>query len=107
MAPQSFPTTQEIKDTAFSWQDHGKCLWDSEGVIHVDFLPPRATANAQYCSKLLLNDMHTAIRKKMPGKLSKRIILLHNARPLTANLTTTTLQPWAGKFLTTLLTVGI
>jgi hypothetical protein len=62
-------------------------FWDSEGVIHVDFLPPHATVNAQYYSNLLLNDVHAAISKKRPGKLSKGIILLHNnAHPHTANL---------------------
>jgi hypothetical protein len=58
-------------------------------VIHVDFLPPHATVNAQYHSNLLLNDVHTAVYKKGPGKLSKGIILLHdNARPHMVNFTT-------------------
>jgi hypothetical protein len=33
-------------------------LWDSEGILHVDFLPHDVSVNAQYCSNLLLNDMH-------------------------------------------------
>jgi hypothetical protein len=65
--------------------------WDSEGVIHVDFLPHDVTINAQYCSNLLRNDVHQAITKKRPGLLSKKIMLLYdNPRPHTANLTKTT-----------------
>jgi hypothetical protein len=66
-------------------QSAGKIMesvfWDSERVIHVDFLPPRATVNDEYYSNLPLNYVHAAIRKKIPGKLSKGIILLHNACP--------------------------
>jgi hypothetical protein len=47
----------------------------------------RVTTNAQYCSNLLHNDVHQAIQKKRPGKLAKKIILLHdNVRVYTANL---------------------
>jgi hypothetical protein len=50
-------------------------FWDSEGVIHVDFLPHGVTVNAQYCCNLLHNDVHQAIQKKRPGKLSEIILL--------------------------------
>jgi hypothetical protein len=67
-------------------------FWDSEGVIHVDFLSHGVTINAQYYSNLLCNDVCQVIQKKKPGKLSKKIILLHdNARPHMANLTRVTL----------------
>jgi histone-lysine N-methyltransferase SETMAR len=67
-------------------------FWDSEGVIYVDFLPHGVTFNAQYYSKLLHNDVHQTIQKKRPGKLSKKIILLHdNACPRTADLMKVTL----------------
>jgi hypothetical protein len=45
---------------------------------HIDFLPPHAAGNAQYCSNLLLNDVHAAILKKKPKKLSEGNILLHD-----------------------------
>jgi hypothetical protein len=66
-------------------------FWDAEGVIHVDFLPPHATVCAQYQSNFLLSDVHTAVRMKRPGKLSKGIILLHdNTCPHMVNLTAMT-----------------
>jgi hypothetical protein len=63
---------------------------DSEGVIHIDFLPHSVTINTQ-CYNLLRSDVHQAIRKKRRGKLSKKIIALHdNARPRTVDLTKAT-----------------
>jgi hypothetical protein len=48
-------------------------FWDSERVIHVGFLPHGIKINAQYYYNLLCNDVHQAIRKRRPGKLSKKI----------------------------------
>jgi hypothetical protein len=62
-------------------------FWDSEGVIHVDFLPHDVTINIQYYINLLRNDVHQVISDKRPGKLSQKTILLHeNAYPCMANL---------------------
>jgi hypothetical protein len=73
---------------ASSWQ----VFWDSEGRIHIYFLPHGVTIYAQYYSNLFRNDVHQAIQKKRPQKLSKIIILLHdNAHPHTANLMKTIL----------------
>jgi hypothetical protein len=47
-------------------------------VIHVDFLPHGVTVNAQYYRNFLRSDVHQAIQKKRPGKLSKIIFLLHD-----------------------------
>jgi hypothetical protein len=38
-------------------------VWDSEGVMHVDFLEKSATINAQYYSNLICNAVHQAIQK--------------------------------------------
>jgi hypothetical protein len=75
---------KEVKDTA------GKIIanlfWDSEGVIHVDFLPHGVIINGQYYSNLLPNDVHQAIQKERPGKLSEIILLHDSAHPEKANL---------------------
>jgi hypothetical protein len=74
-------------------------FWDSEGVIHVDFLPHGATINAQCYSNLLWNDVHQVFQKK-PGKLSKKINLLDDsACPQISRY-----HQWAGKSWSTLLT---
>jgi hypothetical protein len=91
---------QTIWDTAVSWQDHESVFWDFERVIHVDFLPHDVTIHAQYYSNFLCNDVHQAIPKKIPAKLSKNMILLY----VIALTNTTTWQQWTGKSRTLLLT---
>jgi hypothetical protein len=48
---------------------------DSEGVIHVNFLPHGAAVNAQCYSSLPCNDVHQVVQKKRPGKFSQKINL--------------------------------
>lgn len=43
-------TTQNFQDTAAMVM--AGVSWDSEGVIHTDFLPLDVTINAQYCSNM-------------------------------------------------------
>jgi histone-lysine N-methyltransferase SETMAR len=65
---------------------------NSERVIHVDFLPHGVTVNAQYQNSMRCSNVHQAIWQKISGKLSKKIIRLHeNACLHTANLTQVTL----------------
>jgi hypothetical protein len=86
MEPQRKPTTQMFKTQPSA----GNIIWDSEGVLHVDFLPLRLIVNAQYYSNLFLKDVHAPVNMTRPGKLPMGIILLHNnARPQTAYLITT------------------
>jgi hypothetical protein len=62
---------------------------DSGGMVH---LPHGVTVNAQYYRNLLCNDVHQAIQKKKPQKLSKKITLLHDSvLPHTENLMKMTL----------------
>jgi histone-lysine N-methyltransferase SETMAR len=51
---------------------------------------PYGAISVQYYSNLLCNAVCLAIHKKMPGKLSEKITVLHdNMHPYTANLTIT------------------
>jgi hypothetical protein len=52
-------------------------FWDSERVIHVDYLPHGGTMNAQYYSTLLRSDVLQAVRNEKTWKTVKDIILLH------------------------------
>jgi hypothetical protein len=66
-------------------------FWDSEEVIHVDFLLHGVTINAQYYNNLLCNDVHQVIWKKGHGKLSRIIPLhdnthLHTSNPMKVTL---------------------
>jgi histone-lysine N-methyltransferase SETMAR len=86
------PPPKKFKTQLSAGNIMASVFWDSEGVIHVDFLQHDVTINAQYYSTLLRNDVHQAVQKKSHGKLSKIIILLHdNARPHMPNLMKVTL----------------
>ncbi len=59
-------------------------FWDCEGVIHLDFCPPKHTINAAYYRNLL-QIVHQKLSRMRPGKINKRSLLLQdNARVHTA-----------------------
>lgn len=62
-------------------------FWDRKGVLFVDFLERGTTINsARYCETL--EKLKRSIQNKRRGKLSSKILFLHdNARPHTANRT--------------------
>jgi hypothetical protein len=72
MASQGISTNQKIQDSAGSIMASVFC--DSEAVIHVDFIPRGIIIKAQ-CYR---NWPHQVIWKRRPGKLLKKIILLHD-----------------------------
>ncbi|GBM55089.1 hypothetical protein AVEN_55973-1 [Araneus ventricosus] len=60
-----------------------KTTRDRKGVLLVDFMPKGTTINSnRYCETL--RKLRRAIRKRRRGMLSRKIVLLHNARPQTA-----------------------
>jgi len=67
-------------------------FWDNEGVLLIDFLESGTTINAdRYCE--VLNKLKSAIKRKRPGKLSRKVLLFHdNARPHSAKKTQTLLE---------------
>uniref|UniRef100_A0A1B6F3X3 Tc1-like transposase DDE domain-containing protein n=1 Tax=Cuerna arida TaxID=1464854 RepID=A0A1B6F3X3_9HEMI len=71
-------------------------FWDKKGVILVDFLERGTTINSErYCQTL--NNLRRAIQNKRRGKLSSKILLIHdNAQPHMANRTREVLEsfPW-------------
>lgn len=46
MASSHFTEEKEAEDSAFSLKEYGNVLWDAEGCILIDFLPPGETINA-------------------------------------------------------------
>ncbi|UYV64686.1 hypothetical protein LAZ67_3001662 [Cordylochernes scorpioides] len=67
-------------------------FWDCKGVLLVDYLPPNTTVNAaRYCE--VLTKLRAAIKRKRPGLLSRKVLLVHdNARPHAARTTQTLLE---------------
>jgi [histone H3]-lysine36 N-dimethyltransferase SETMAR len=59
-------------------------FWDSDGVLLVDYLPPKTTITGQYYATLI-NRLRDAIKSKRRGKLSKGVMLLHDNAPVHAS----------------------
>ena len=75
-------------------------FWDVHGILLIEFLPDsidpvtgrKYTVNADRYFDTLVK-LHEAIRRKRPGLLTRRPILLHdNARPHSAQLTQTLIR---------------
>ncbi|UYV73469.1 hypothetical protein LAZ67_10003549 [Cordylochernes scorpioides] len=75
-------------------------FWDCKGVLLVDYLPPNTTVNAaRYCK--VLTKLRAAIKRKRPGLLSRKVLLVHdNARPHAARTTQTLLENFKWEIFT-------
>jgi len=56
-------------------------LWDSKGLLLIDYLPPKTTMNGQYYASLLLK-LRDAIKEKRREMLTRGVWLLHNNAPI-------------------------
>ncbi|UYV66892.1 hypothetical protein LAZ67_4003248 [Cordylochernes scorpioides] len=74
--------------------------WDCKGILLVDYLPPNTTVNAErYCE--VLTKLRAAIKRKRPGHLSRKALLVHdNARPHAARTTQTLLENFKWEIFT-------
>jgi histone-lysine N-methyltransferase SETMAR len=72
-------------------------LWDCEGLLLCEFLPPKTTINSnKYCETL--EKLHESIKRKRPRRLTAGVRLLHDgAQPHTSSQTAAWLQKqkWA------------
>ncbi|UYV66139.1 hypothetical protein LAZ67_4000414 [Cordylochernes scorpioides] len=75
-------------------------FWDCKRVLLVDYLPPNTTVNAtRYCE--VLTKLRAAIKRKRPGLLSRKVLLVHdNARPHAARTTQTLLENFKWEIFT-------
>ena len=61
-------------------------FWGCDGIIHMDYCPPKQTINAAYYSSLL-QTVHSKLPRVRPGKIHKRPLFLQdNARIHTAKV---------------------
>jgi hypothetical protein len=75
MASQGVSTIQIFKTQLSAGNIMAGVFWDTEGSIHVGFIPHGVIINVQCYS----NWLHQMIWKKSPGKLLKKINLLHDS----------------------------
>ncbi|UYV65434.1 hypothetical protein LAZ67_3004375 [Cordylochernes scorpioides] len=75
-------------------------FWDCKGVLLVYYLPPNTTVNAaRNCE--VLTKLRAAIKRKRPGLLSRKVLLVHdNARPHAARTTQTLLENFKWEIFT-------
>jgi len=53
-------------------------FWDQDGILLIDYLPKGQTINTEYYSSLLVQ-MKDILKEKCRGKVTKRVLFLHNA----------------------------
>ncbi len=55
-------------------------FWDCDGILLVDYLPPKKKVNGEYYAQLMLQ-LRGAIKEKRRGTLSAGVLLLHDNAP--------------------------
>jgi hypothetical protein len=80
----SFAHYKEIKIEPSATKTMATVLWDCEGLLLCEFLPPKTTINSStYCKTL--KKLHKAIKRKRSGRLTAIVRLLHDgAQPHTS-----------------------
>ncbi|UYV74824.1 GNPAT [Cordylochernes scorpioides] len=94
-------STPETKRQSMVWEKPEESApKKAKGVLLVDYLPPNTTVNAaRYCE--VLTKLRAAIKRKRPGLLSRKVLLVHdNARPHAARTTQTLLEKFKWKIFT-------
>jgi len=55
-------------------------FWGQDGILLIDYLPKGQTINAEYYSSLLVQ-MKDILKEKCRGKVTKRVLFLHDNAP--------------------------
>ena len=84
--PES-PTPVKALETPSAGKRMATVFWDNKGILLIEWLPQGETINSNYYIGVL-DKLRNAIKANRRGKLSKKILLLHdNARRHTSALT--------------------
>jgi len=62
-------------------------FWDQDGFLLIDHLPKGQTMNAEYYSSLLVQ-LKDILKEKRSGKLTKKVLFLHDNAPAHRTLAT-------------------
>ncbi|UYV84765.1 hypothetical protein LAZ67_X003375 [Cordylochernes scorpioides] len=91
---------KKVKVTISAGKVMAIVFWDCKGVLLADYLPPNTTVNAaRYCE--VLTKLRAAIKRKRPGLLSQKVLLVHdNACPHAARTTQTLLENFKWEIFT-------
>jgi len=80
----SSPPPKKFRTQASAGKIMATIFWDTDGVIMIDYLPPKTTITGQYYATVIRN-LRSAIKEKRRGKLSQRVLLLHDNAPAHAS----------------------
>jgi len=64
----------------FSGKFLASIFWYQDGILLIDYLPKGQTINAEYYSSLLVQ-LKDILKEKRGGKLTKRVLFLHDNAP--------------------------
>jgi len=69
------------------WKILASIFWDQHGTLLIDYLPNGQTINAEYYSSLLV-ELKDILKIKRRGKVTKRVLFLHDNAPANRALAT-------------------
>lgn len=78
------PAPKKFRTQASAGKVMATIFWDTDGVILIDYLPPKTTITGLYYATLV-KKLRSAIKEKRRGKLGKGILLLHDNAPAHAS----------------------
>ena len=75
------PRTKKFKVSRTTKKVMATVFWDTDGVIHIDYLPRGTTMNGQYYADLLVR-LRESIKEKRRGKIRRGILLQQDNAPV-------------------------
>ena len=75
------PRTKKFKVSRTTKKVMATVFWDTDGVIHIDYLPRGTTMNGQYYADLLVR-LRESIKEKRRGKIRRGVLLQQDNGPV-------------------------
>ena len=75
------PRTKKFKVSRTTKKLMATVFWDTDGVIHIDYLPRGTTMNGQYYADLLVR-LRESIKEKRRGKIRRGVLLQQDNAPV-------------------------
>ena len=75
------PRTKKFKVSRTTKKVMATVFWDTDGVIHIDYLPRGTTMNGQYYADLLVR-LRESIKEKRRGKIRRGVLLQQDNAPV-------------------------
>jgi len=81
LAAKRLTSPQNIPSAKIRWKISGlDFFWDQDGILLIEYLPKGQTINAEYYPSLLVQ-LKDILKEKRRGKVTKRVLFLHDNAP--------------------------